>query len=43
MDVVCSMHGRPRLMDLLIDYDEVRLCLRTAATNMPTVHPSGDI
>jgi hypothetical protein len=27
----------------LIDYDGVRLCLRTAATNDPIVHPPGDM
>jgi hypothetical protein len=26
-----------------IDYDGVRLCLRTAATSGPTVHPPGDM
>jgi hypothetical protein len=26
-----------------IDYDEVRLCLRTAATNGPIVRPPGDM
>jgi hypothetical protein len=29
--------------DWLIDYDWVRLCLRIAATNVPIVHPPGDI
>jgi hypothetical protein len=29
--------------DWLIDYDGVRLCLTTAATNGPTVHPPGDM
>jgi hypothetical protein len=28
---------------VLIDYDGVRLCLRTAATNGPIVHPPGDM
>jgi hypothetical protein len=27
----------------LIDYEGVRLCLGTAATNGPIVHPQGDI
>jgi hypothetical protein len=27
----------------LTDYDGVRLCLRTAATNRPIVHPLGDM
>jgi hypothetical protein len=27
---------------LIVDYDAVRLCLRTAATNGPSVHPPGD-
>jgi hypothetical protein len=27
----------------LIDYDEVRLCLRTTVTNGPIVHPPGDM
>jgi hypothetical protein len=27
----------------LVDYDGVRLCLRTAATNGPVVHPAGDM
>jgi hypothetical protein len=27
----------------LTDYDGVRICLRTAATNGPTVHPPGDM
>jgi hypothetical protein len=27
----------------LIDYDGVRLCLRTAATNGPIVYPPGDM
>jgi hypothetical protein len=30
--------GDPRL----IDYDGLRLCLRTAATNEPIFHPPGD-
>jgi hypothetical protein len=30
------------LVSRLIDYDGLRLCLRTAATNGPTVHPPGD-
>jgi hypothetical protein len=29
--------------DLLTDYDGVRLCLRTASTNEPNVHPRGDV
>jgi hypothetical protein len=28
---------------LLIDYDVVRLCLRTAATNCPIIHPPDDM
>jgi hypothetical protein len=28
---------------LLVDYDGVRLCLRTAATNGPIVHPQSDM
>jgi hypothetical protein len=31
------------LLSWLIDYDGVRLCLRTAATNGPIVHPPGDM
>jgi hypothetical protein len=27
----------------LIDYDGVRVCLRTEATNWPIVHPPGDM
>jgi hypothetical protein len=27
----------------MIDYDGFRLCLRTAATNGPIVHPPGDM
>jgi hypothetical protein len=34
-----NVHQR---VDWLIVYDGVRLCLRTAATNGPTVHPPGD-
>jgi hypothetical protein len=29
--------------DWLIDYDGIRLSLRNAATNGPTVHPAGDM
>jgi hypothetical protein len=31
------------LIDWLIDYDGVRLCLRTATTNGPTVRSPGDV
>jgi hypothetical protein len=31
------------LSGYLIDYDVFRLCLRTAATNGPIVHPPGDM
>jgi hypothetical protein len=30
-------------IDCLIDYDGVRLCLRTAVTNRPTAHPPDDM
>jgi hypothetical protein len=30
------------LIDESIDYDEVRLCLRTAASSGPIVHPPDD-
>jgi hypothetical protein len=29
--------------EALIDYDGVRLCLRTAATDGPIAHPPGDM
>jgi hypothetical protein len=31
------------LVHWLVDYDGLRLCLRTAATNGPIVHPPGDM
>jgi hypothetical protein len=31
------------LIDWLIDYDGVRVCIRTAATNGPNVYPPGDM
>jgi hypothetical protein len=31
------------MIDWLIDYDGVRLYLRTAAANGPVVHPPGDM
>jgi hypothetical protein len=33
----------PCTLDWLIDYDGLRLCLSTAATNGPIVHPPGDM
>jgi hypothetical protein len=34
---------RVSILQFLTDYDGVRLCLRTAATNVPIVHPPGDM
>jgi hypothetical protein len=39
-----TMSARERPENVLIDYvHEVRLCLRTAATNGPIVHLPGDV
>jgi hypothetical protein len=37
-----NTQGSYKFVDWFIDYDGVRLCLRTAATNGPIVHPPGN-
>jgi hypothetical protein len=43
MHFQCSFPQFQMKLDWLIDYDGMRLCLRTAATSGPIVHPQGDM